>query len=334
MIALARESRGLSQAELATKIEMSPANLSKIERGDIGISQDVTELIASVTRYPMSFFFQEDEMFPEHLIYRKREKVAQKLLTPINAKVNIVRFHVQSIIEELKVKQPYIPSLEVDEKNTPMSVAQKLRKTWKVEPIITDLIQLLENKGIVVTSFKFNTDRVDSRSVLTKENYPVIIYNSSLLGDRQRFSIAYQLGHLIMHTSTDVSWDRDISHEANLFAAEFLMPEKEIRHDFDNGITVPQLGELKKKWKVSMISLLFRADDLGYLSANQKRYLLQQFNEQKISKREPMELDIPVEKPRLIRTWLSELKAKQKLSVASLAAKLHLQTDEFIELYN
>ncbi|OSZ78155.1 hypothetical protein CAP35_07790 [Chitinophagaceae bacterium IBVUCB1] len=334
MITLARESRGLSQAELATKIEMSPANLSKIERGDIGVSQDIVELIATATHYPLSFFTQDDEMFPEHLIYRKREKVAQKILTPINAKVNIVRFHVQSVLEELKIKHPHVPSFEVDEKNTPMLAAQKLRKIWKVEPIINDLIQLLESKGIVITYFKFNTDRVDSRSVLTKEKYPIIIYNSSLLGDRQRFSIAYQLGHLAMHTSTDVSWDRDISHEANLFAAEFLMPEKEIRQDFDSGITVPLLGELKKKWKVSMISLLFRADDLGYLSPNQKRYLLQQFNEQKIRKREPVELDIPVEKPRLLRTWLSELKSKQKLSVASLASKLHLQTDEFIELYN
>lgn len=335
MILLARESRGINQLELANHVGMSQQNMGKIESGDIGIKDEILEQVANVTNYPVSFFTQEYEVYPEHLIYRKRAKVSAGLLTPINAKVNIIRFHVQYLLKTLNINNPELPLFEVTEKNTPQVIAHKVRKAWNVEkPIIEDTVRLLENKGIVVTSFDFGTERVDSRCVLTTTKYPVIIFNKTLFGDRQRFSLIYQLGHLLMHTAYKVNWERDIAHEANLFAAEFLMPEKDIRKDFEGGITLPLLAELKVKWKASMISLLYRADDLGYLTPNQKRYLIQQFNEQKLRRREPVELDIPVEKPSLVRKWISDIKSKQKLSTKEMASLLHLNTDEFIELYN
>jgi Zn-dependent peptidase ImmA (M78 family)/DNA-binding XRE family transcriptional regulator len=335
MIILARESRGINQLELADIIGMSKGNMGKIENGDIGIKEDVLELIAQATNYPVSFFKQEDEVYPEHIIYRKRAKVSSAVLTPINAKVNIIRFHVQYFLKALNIKSLDLPLFEVTEKNTPQVIAHKVRKAWNIEnPIIEDIVRLLESKGIAITSFDFNTERVDSRCILTTTKYPVIIFNETLLGDRQRFSLIYQLGHLLMHIATKTSWDRDVAHEANLFAAEFLMPEKDIRKDFENGITLPLLADLKVKWKASMISLLYRADDLGYLTPNQKRYLIQQFNEQKLRRREPVELDVPIEKPSLVRKWISDIKTKQKLDTKEIASLLLLKTDEFIELYS
>lgn len=335
MIVLARESRGMNQSELADKISMSSTNLSKIERGDIGVGKETIELIAQATHFPLSFFEQTGGIVPENMNYRKRQTVAQRLLTPINAKVNIIRLHIQQITRELKIPTPIIPSLEITESQTPAIVAIQLRKLWKIEtPIIENVTELLENKGIAINNFNFGTERVDSRCVLTDDKYPIIFSNDSLLGDRQRFSLVFQLGHLIMHTFNTVDWNRDISHEANLFAAEFLMPEKDIRKDFEEGITVSLLGELKRKWKVSMISLLYRADDLGFITENQKKYIIQQFNELKIRRREPVELDISIEKPAIIRSWLRDIKSNQKIDTKEIASFLHLSTDEFIELYN
>ena len=174
---------------------------------------------------------------------------------------------------------------------------------------------------------------VDSRTILTDDKFPIIFFNDSLLGDRQRFSLAYELGQLIMHSSSIVPLERSVSHEANAFAAEFLMPEKDIKEDFKNGITVPLLGELKRKWKVSMIALLYRADDLGFVTPNQKRYLLQQFNQLKIRRSEPQELEIAKEEPWLMKSWIADFRAKTKVSVVEMAALLYLNVDEFLELY-
>ena len=80
------------------------------------------------------------------------------------------------------------------------------------------------------------------------------------------------------------------------------MPAKHIIEDFKNGITIPILADLKRKWKVSMIAPLYRADDLGLVTTNQKRYLFQQFNQLKIRRREPIKLDI--KNPDLLKSGL------------------------------
>jgi Zn-dependent peptidase ImmA (M78 family) len=191
----------------------------------------------------------------------------------------------------------------------------------------------MEQQGIIINTFPFGTERVDSRSILTDDKYPIIFLNKNMMGDRQRFSLAFELGHLLMHTFIQVPHTTDINHEANLFAAELLMPEKEIRKDFKETITLPLLGELKRKWKVSMIALLFRADDLGCLTPNQKRYVIQQFNQQKIRRREPQELDIPPETPQLMRQLLARYMQKTKLGVAQLCEVLAIQASDYLEYY-
>ena len=77
-----------------------------------------------------------------------------------------------------------------------------------------------------------------------------------------------------MHLYTNPPFTRDISHEANEFAAEFLMPEKDIKGDFKDGVTLNILADLKRKWRVSMQALLYRANDIGVITDNQKRYLI------------------------------------------------------------
>lgn len=335
MIVIARESRGINQSELAEKIGMTSANMSKIEKGDIGISDNTLSAIADQTRYPVSFFQQTGDIVAENLSFRKRETVAQKLITPITAKANVIRLHVQYLTKQLGIKPADIPAMEVTGDRTPAAIAREVRKAWRVKKgAVENVVQLLEAHGIVISTFPFGTERVDSRCILTDSKQPIIILNSQMLGDKERFSLAFELGHLVMHSLFPVPLDRDINHEANHFAAEFLMPEDEIRKDFAGDITVALLGELKRKWKVSMISLLYRADDLGFVTPNQKRYILQQFNQLQIRRREPVELDVPVERPELLRQWVAEYKAAKKLTTANVAEALHLATQEFVELYS
>lgn len=83
-----------------------------------------------------------------------------------------------------------------------------------------------------------------------------------------------------------------------------------------------------------MIALLYRADHLGLITPNQKRYLIQQFNQLKLKRREPMELDIPKEQPKLIKRWIAEYRTKTKLGTVEMASLFLLNIDEFMELYS
>ncbi|HSH64808.1 MAG TPA: helix-turn-helix transcriptional regulator, partial [Bacteroidia bacterium] len=91
MIALARESRGLSQLELAEKLALSASHMSRIEQDFTEVGEHHLKALSGVLGYPEEFFYQEGETLPPALALRKRNKVSQKVLLPIEAEVNINR---------------------------------------------------------------------------------------------------------------------------------------------------------------------------------------------------------------------------------------------------
>lgn len=334
MIVLARESRGQTQQDLAEKINLHRANVSRLEKGETNVHDETLKAISAATSYPPQFFTQAGIVIPVNLAYRKRQQVPIKLLTPIEAKMNIIRRNVQFVTRALDKRDTSLPIFEVTADKTPAMIAGLVRKSWNIaEGVVNDLTSIIENQGIIISSFDFGTERVDSRSMFTDDKYPIIFINKKLLGDRLRYSLAYELGQLVMHTFSSISAKRDISREANEFAAAFLMPKEVIKKDLENGITLSLLAELKRKWKVSMISILYRADDLEVLTPNQKRYLIQQFNEQKIRRREPVELDVPVEKPALLKNLINYYIREYEIGIKEMAAIFAIPLEDYLDYY-
>lgn len=333
---LARESRGITQLELSGLLSIGNSYMSKMEKGDAPVNDDILIKIADITGYPVSFFYQPGDIIAGNLSFRKRETVAQRYITPIAAKANIIRLQVEWLNQQTGSKKASIPVIEMSAQMTPAKIAEEVRRQWNISaPVIHNMAALLEEHGIAISPFPFGTERVDSRCMIAESDQPIIFLNSRMLGDRRRFSLAYELGHLVMHNFFIVGLDRDIVCEANQFAAAFLMPEASFTRDIQGKeVTVALLGELKRKWKASMISLLYRADDLGFVTANQKRYILQQFNQLQIRRREPVELDIPVEQPQLLRSRIAAFKKKRKLNAHETAELMHMSTEDFIELYS
>lgn len=336
MVILARESRGVSQKELAEWLGTSPSFICKVETDVKSLTEEMLNKMSKVLKYPADFFYQKGEGYlPMSLSYRKRDHVSAKAINPFEANVNLYRLHAEIISEKIKLKEANIPFLDLLKYESEEKVAKQLRKHWEIpKGPVENLTELLEKNGVIVISFDFGTERIDSRTIHTKEKQPIIVVNKNHLADRQRFSLAYELGHLVMHTGVLPSHKRDISHEANMFAAGFLLPESEIKKDLEKGITIPLLGELKRKWKVSMIALLYRAFDLGLVTENQKQYFLAQFNTMKIRRREPPELDFPQEKPKLLRDLITKYKTAHKYSAKELAASFHLEVEEFMSRYS
>lgn len=302
IISLARESRGILQRQLAMEVSVTQGTLSKIEGLELVPPDDLIKKFSKALGYPEGLFFLQGSEVPPMLSFiRKTKKVSQKVLKRVNATVNLYRIIIESAIEKSKIDLS-IPEIFY---SSPEQAAIELRKQWAMQPgVVGTLTELLENHGIILFGFDFKAPNLDSRPILTEKKHPIIIYNQRLLGDRLRFTLAFELGNIVMHVFNPV----DLKHQANLFAAEFLMPEENIRKDFNENITIELLAELKLKWKVSMQSLLFRANTLGIITDNQKRYLWSQFKSRGIDKREPPEVDIPVEKSNLIFKIMNDAK--------------------------
>ncbi len=117
----------------------------------------------------------------------------------------------------------------------------------------------------------------------------VIGVNSSHPRVRQRFTIAHELGHFLFHGQgiSEVHVDRvfevkfrdDLSsqgvdrdeREANLFAAELLMPVGFLEQDITSVSEIDIVDDefligLARKYRVSHQAMLFRLANLGYIS--------------------------------------------------------------------
>jgi Zn-dependent peptidase ImmA (M78 family)/DNA-binding XRE family transcriptional regulator len=335
MVTLARESRGLTQRDLAAKLSLSAGKLSLVEMGDQSFTAEILEKLSEVLKYPVDFFYQKGEAHVSNPIsYRRRAKVPGKVLMPIEAQISIYRMNLEIFFQNAKIPSPKIPVTDLKKLGSPEEAAKQIRKQWKIpKGPLKNITELIEGKGIPVISFDFGTDRVDSMTILTESKHPAIVLNSRLLGDRQRFSLAFELGHIAMHAFTTPTLSDKINHEANVFAAELLMPADDIKPDLEDNVNIPRLGELKQKWKVSMHALLYRASDLELITQNQQRYILEHFNKLKIRKREPEWLDLKKEKPLLLRDLITSYRRAQKMSVKEMASLLHLSSEDFLEKY-
>jgi Zn-dependent peptidase ImmA (M78 family) len=133
----------------------------------------------------------------------------------------------------------------------------------------------------------------------------MIVINDDKPTDRVRYSSAHEVGHLVLHTSPRGK-PADLDKEADLFAAEFLLPAEAMRREIPSPLTLTDLAKLKPRWGVSIQALVVRAYHLDIITERQYRYMFEQISKLGWRTKEPENLDIPKEKPRLLRK-LAEL---------------------------
>ncbi|GMA91491.1 ImmA/IrrE family metallo-endopeptidase [Homoserinibacter gongjuensis] len=129
-------------------------------------------------------------------------------------------------------------------------------------------MRLAERHGVVVVYSEPGVASIDAYS-LTSSTRPVIVLNP-VKDDyyRQRFDVAHELGHLIMHHDSEPG-SKVLEDQAHRFASEFLMPAAEIRPLLPAttaGKGWRELAALKEHWGVSLAALLYRARTLGVMS--------------------------------------------------------------------
>jgi Zn-dependent peptidase ImmA (M78 family) len=221
--------------------------------------------------------------------------------------------------------------MSVEEFGTPEEIARKFRALLHL-PLgpINNLTAAVEDVGVVIATHKFGSTRTDAVSEWIPAHPPIVLMNvdDSIGGDRYRWTLAHELGHLIMHAFPS----EKMEEEANRFASEFLMPGFEIKHQLRN-VRLPNLALLKRIWKVSMGALLERAKQLKTISPTQYRYMRVNFGKLHYNTREPAELDIPIEKPTLLYELVNAHVKELQFDLGDLAQLLNLFPEECANLY-
>jgi len=336
LLRVARQLRGFQQGEAAQRLGISQAMLSRIENKLAGLTEDIIDRAAVVYEMPRTFFTQTDTVLGApvsvHPMWRKKAAVSAREMDQIVAELNVRLMHLRRLLQAVEVESTYrIPSLPVDEFDSVERIAALVRAQWQMPAgPVQNLTRALEAAGVVVVHSDMAGSAVDGVTFSAPGLPPLIVLNVNQPADRMRFTLAHELGHLVMHRTQPT---QQMEGQANEFASYFLMPTQDIRPYFARRIDLRLLAELKPLWRVSMASLLMRARSIGLLAYNQERYLWQQFSLAKIRLNEPPELNFPPEMatvlPELIEAHIRQL----GYSITDLAGMLHLQPRELRSLY-
>jgi Zn-dependent peptidase ImmA (M78 family) len=197
--------------------------------------------------------------------------------------------------------------------------AVRLREVWRigVDPI-ENLTDLLEDKGIKVGLIDADAEfdacafwaEVDGQT-------PFIVGRRGLTGDRQRFSFAHELAHLLLDIPANLNHEK----VSNRFAGAFLAPDPAVRFELGTSrqsLSSWELHLLKHKYGLSMQAWIMRASDLGILSESAVRRQFQEFAQRGWRTLEPWDQCPPEEPTRferlVMRALAEELISESKAS--------------------
>lgn len=276
-LTLARQLAGLRKVELADRIGMGAASVSAWESG----SQRPNE--AAVARLSMALevgpqFFAPGSVIGESPLpptphFRSLRATSQKAQDQAYAYGRLASEVASLLGRTVEFPAPAVPKFAVDglavSPGAPEAAARMARQTLGLPPgPVPHLVRLMENVGVLVVFSAPQTASIDAFSFEGHER-PVVILNPEKDDYyRQRFDVAHELGHLVMHSDSEPG-GRVVEDQANHFASEFLMPADEISSLLPRSTTGKgwnTLAHLKEHWGVSMAALLFRARALGVMS--------------------------------------------------------------------
>jgi Zn-dependent peptidase ImmA (M78 family) len=284
---LARGAAGLSLRGLQQRIEslVTAQAIGKYERDESMPSSDVLLALSKALGVSADYLVGDGDLVLEGVDFRKRAFTHRK----DEARVQATLLHaleryltVESVLglPTDRWAPPHGAPFAVRSLDHAESAAQAVRDAWNLgaDPL-PNFIDLLEERGVkVIATDLRGIAGVTARARRPeKEPVPVIVINGAEWGERQRFTLAHELGHLVL----DVARDLDPERIADRFAGALLMPAAALlpvvgRHR--QSVSQGELLEIKKLFGVSVQAVAFRCRDLGVIPDSVFRALFRQFS--------------------------------------------------------
>jgi Zn-dependent peptidase ImmA (M78 family)/transcriptional regulator with XRE-family HTH domain len=336
MLRLARQRRGLHQKDAAPMLGVEQPLLSRVENDLAAATDDILRRAEATYRIPQAFFFLTDTVYGPpvsvHPMWRKKADVTAKDIDSIVAELNIRSMHLRRLLESVDLKtKADVPRLDIDEFDSVEKIALLVRAHWKIPTgPIKNLTVYAERAGIVVLHSNMAGTSVSGVTFSVPGIPPIVMLNDEQPADRMRFTLAHEIGHLVMHRFPRASMEE----EANAFASNLLLPSNDLRQAFrGRKIDLSLLGALKPEWMVSMQSLLMCAHKLGFLTEGQNQYLWKQMSIRGLRLREPPQFDFPKETPTVMPRIVDLYKKSLGYSEEELAKLLVEFVDGLRSMY-
>jgi len=262
--------------EAAIHGQVSAQAIGKYERDEMMPGSTVLLSLAKALRVSPEFLLSEREIELTGVDFRKAPQAGAKEERAVEASVlDQVERYLE--LEELLPgvdeawSAPDQSAFEIHRIEDAEEAANSLRQLWSlgIDPIPI-LAELLEDKGVKVIALDLPETVSGSKAFVRRhelDDVPVIVVNQHHNGERQRFTLAHELAHLVLRFSG--LNDAEQEKAADRFAGSFLMAKDmmlRLLGSHRTSISLGELAELKKIFKVSIASLVVRCSQLGVLS--------------------------------------------------------------------
>ncbi|MFF7706253.1 ImmA/IrrE family metallo-endopeptidase [Pseudomonas sp. NPDC007930] len=293
----ARAAMGLSMQALAEQVGVSANMIKKYEHGISMPGSPVLIRLSKALDVRAEYFFRPVKVELKGVEYRKRSTTSQGVLKRIEADVldqaerwqelaNLwPDFPIQPFSPPVTLTKPIASLDDID------GIADQVRSAWGLglNPI-PDLIDELETHGVLVLITEVDVQAKFDGLQASVANTPVIVVSGAWPGDRQRFTLAHELGHLVL--SGHLAPGLDEEKACNRFASAFLLPTSTLRKQLGSQrhtLEARELYLLKLEYGLSMQACLYRAADAGIISQGVRERMFMQFSGRGWRKKEPGE---------------------------------------------
>ncbi|MBE3598721.1 MAG: ImmA/IrrE family metallo-endopeptidase [Limnochordaceae bacterium] len=329
---LARKASGLSLRDLAQRVGVSAQAISKYERGlDVPGSAVLLKLAASLGVRP-DYLLRPQPVIGVRPAFRSRpSRLSARALSHIMARVEewVGRYlAAESFLppaERVTFVRPALPDRAVQSLDAVERAAEQLRHQWSLglDPI-ANLTAELEARGIRVGTIRAD-DAFDALTFSVDDGSPVIVVRDGMPGDRGRFSVAHELGHLVLEAQAV-----DPEDAANRFAAAFLVPAAVVRRELGQSrrrLSLQELVSLKVRYGLSVQAWIRRARDLDVITDSEYRRWMVALRSRGWHRQEPGPSLTP-ERPRRLTDLVYRLLSEGLVSESRAAELLGIRVIE------
>lgn len=270
----ARCRKGWTKVQLCKEVGVTAAAIGQYEAGVNAPRADVLERLAKALEVRPDFFSigrpqARLDTVNAHFRSLRSARVGDRqkalaIATLVWELTFALERHVRLPDADLPVLEPGV---------SPADAAAALRLHWELpEGPVRHLVSLVESRGIVVAVRPLQeVEDVDAFSVIILDR-PILITSPRRTENvfRHRFSIAHELGHLLLHRETDEQ-SAAIEKEADEFAAAFLTPAASMDAVLPQRLDLTELDRLGRTWGVSPQSLVRRMVERGRTTESSAR---------------------------------------------------------------
>lgn len=332
----ARKAAGVSLRVLANQTDLSQTTINKFEKEKLTPSSSQLIKIAKLLGVRTEYFFRPPVIEMQPPKYRKKSTLSQKDLNKIQGDIfdQAERWHELLALYPISpIKSFSLPTSLPELISTQSQIeelAVTIRHAWDLGlGCIPDLIDTLESQGIMVISTSVENDQKFDGLASVVNTIPLIVVGGKWVGDRQRFTLAHELGHLLLKNRLDNTVDEE--KLCDHFAGAFLLPKSTlISHlgEHRQNLEPRELYFLKHEFGLSMQGILFRAKQTGIIGQTTFECLLKLFSAKGWRKCEPHR-PYPTENTLLFKQLIYRALAESYISESKAAELLGLPVIQF-----